>query len=376
MLELKEYIKKVRRDLHKIPEIGFDLFKTHEYIVNEIKKLGYEYEVVAKTGIVVHIPGEINEAIAFRADMDGLRIKESNEIDFKSLHDDAMHACGHDGHMAMLLGFAKYLQGKKLKRSIILIFQPAEGGPGGAVEIIKEGIFNKYNINAIFGIHLDPTIEEGKFGLKAGVMFSRNGEFSITINGKSAHGAMPHLGSDAIVAAANLILAYQSIISRSINPLTQNVITIGKINGGDAINIIPKQVNLSGTIRAFVDESYYLIKQRMLEINQGIEKSFNVKIVTTINDLYLTVENDIDLYKQTINALDKNAYVIIEPLMASEDFSFYQREAKGLFVMLGVRNEKLGYIHSLHSDKFNFNEDVLLQGVNFYILQAHLHHCI
>lgn len=376
MDELKDYLKKCRQDLHQIPEIGFDLYKTHEYIANELKKMDIKYEVVAKTGIVAIFDGKEDDAVAYRADMDALCINENTNVAYKSLYEGKMHACGHDGHMAMLLGFAKWLNGKKIKRKVVLIFQPAEEGPGGAVEIIKEGIFKKYNIKAIFGLHLDPTIEEGILGLKNGVMFSQNGEFNVKIQGISAHGAMPHLGSDAIVATSHLISAYQAIISRNINPLHSTVITIGKIKGGDAINIIAKEVDLSGTIRAFSEEDYQLLKQKMIDVGIGIEKSFNVKVDTKINDLYLAVINDDELFSKTINNLNKEEYKLIEPLMASEDFAFYQRETKGLFAMLGTKNPSLGYVHSLHSDQFNFNEDVLIKGVNFYILQAKIHNVI
>lgn len=374
--ELKDYLRKCRQDLHRIPEIGFELYKTHEYITSELKSMGIKYEVVAKTGVVAILDGEDTDAIAFRADMDALCINENTNLPFKSTHEGKMHACGHDGHMAMLLGFAKYLNDKKLKKQVILIFQPAEEGPGGAVEIIHAGIFKKYNIKAIFGLHLDPTIEEGIFGLKNGIMFSQNGEFTVKIQGISAHGAMPHLGCDAIVAASFLISGYQTIISRNINPLHSSVITIGKIKGGDAINIIAKEVELSGTIRSFSEEDYKVLKQKMIDIGKGIEKSFGVNVDTRINDLYLAVDNDEELFTKTISELSKDEYKIIEPLMASEDFSFYQRETKGLFTMLGIRNESLGYVHSLHSDQFNFNEDVLVKGVNFYILQAKLHNVI
>lgn len=371
--EIIKLVKKYRQDLHKIPEIGFDLYKTHDYLANELKMLGYDFEVVAKTGIVVYIPGEESEAIAFRADMDALNVTEETNIEFKSTHEGKMHACGHDGHMAMVLAFANYLKDKKLKKSVVLIFQPAEEGPGGAVEIIKAGIFKKYNIQAIFGLHLDPSIDEGIFGLKSGVMLSQNGEVYVKITGSSAHGALPHLGSDAIVAASHLITCYQTIVSRRLSPMNPNVITIGKIKGGEAINIIPRHVEMCGTIRTFDPEDFKEIKTKIKLINEGIEKSFNVKVETELKDLYLTVINDEELFNKTIAALDEADYEIIEPLMASEDFSFYQRETKGLFVMLGTKNKKQGYTHPLHSSKFNFNEEVLARGVEFYILQAHIH---
>lgn len=380
MLDKKKYIDlltKYRRDLHKIPEIGFDLFKTHDYVVNVLKELKIDYEVVAKTGIVAFLQGESSEAIAFRADMDALNVLEETNVEFESIHKGKMHACGHDGHTAMLLAIANFLKEveKKqgLKKSVVLIFQPAEEGPGGAVEIIKAGIFKKYDIKAIFGIHLDPSIEEGVYGLRSGAMLSQNAEFDIVINGKSSHGAMPHLGSDAIVAASTLISSYQQIISRGINPLNPNVITIGTIEGGEARNIIAKTVKMSGTIRTFSEDDYEFIKNRIKEINQGLEKVFNVEIKINLMDYYKTVFNDEELVNLTTRNLKEDEYLIIDPLMASEDFSFYQREVKGLFTMLGIKNTKLGYIYPLHHACFNFKEEALVRGVELYILQSKIH---
>lgn len=370
-----EIVRKYRRDLHQIPEIGFDLFKTHEYVKKELDNLGYEYIVVAKTGLVVYIKGKESEAIAFRADMDALNVTEETGVDYESTHEGKMHACGHDGHTAMLLGFARYIkeENKELSKSVVLIFQPAEEGPGGAVEIVKAGIFKKYNISKIFGIHLDPSIEEGIYGLKSGAMLSQNAEFDVEVNGKSAHGALPHLGCDAIIATANLLNQYQTIISRTLSPLNPNVITVGIINGGEARNIIAKKVNFSGTIRTFSETDYKIIKKKILSINEGVEKIFDVKIKTKIMDYYKTVINDEELVNLTIGNLKEEDYRIIEPLMASEDFSFYQREVPGLFTMLGTRNPKYDFIYPLHHACFNFREEVLVRGVELYILQAKLH---
>ena len=380
MFDKKKYIDlvtKYRRDLHKIPEIAFDLFLTHEYIVSVLKDLGIEYEIVAKTGVVAYIPGKSSEAIAFRADMDALNVLEFTNVDFQSNHKGKMHACGHDGHMAILLGFANYLKEvekeKGLNKSVVLIFQPAEEGPGGAVEIIKAGVFKKNDIKAIFGIHLDPSIEEGIYGLRSGAMLSQNAEFDIEIIGKSSHGAMPHLGSDAIIAAANLISSYQTIISRNISPLNPNVITIGTIEGGEARNIIAKNIKMSGTIRTFSEEDYEYIKKRIFEINKGLEKVFDLVIKTNMMDYYKTVFNDEALVNLTTSSLKKDEYKIIDPLMVSEDFSFYQREVRGLFTMLGTKNKELGFTYPLHHACFNFKESVLIKGIELYILQSKIH---
>ncbi|MCK9471381.1 MAG: M20 family metallopeptidase [Bacilli bacterium] len=381
MLDINKYtelVKKYRRDLHKIPEIGFDLFKTFAYVKAELEKLEIEYEVVAKTGIIGYLKGEDKEAIAFRADMDALNVFEETNVDFNSTHEGKMHACGHDGHMAMLLAYANFLVEKRneLKKSVVLIFQPAEEGPGGAVEIIKAGVFKKYNIKKIFGIHLYPEIEEGIYGLRKGPMLSQNAEFDCEVIGKSAHGALPHLGVDAILAASHLISSYQSIISRTVNPLSTNVITIGTIKGGEARNIIAKKVNFSGTLRSFSEEDYKFIKNKINALNKATETGFDVEVKMNMIDYYKTVDNDEELVDNTISNLKEDDYLIIDPIMASEDFSFYQREVPGLFVMLGTRNKKLDYIYPLHHACFNFREEVLVKGVELYILQAKIHNIL
>ena len=198
---MENWVKQVRRDLHRIPEIGFDLDHTSKYVKDRLIEMGYTPISTAKSGWIVVIEGEEPEAIAFRADMDALSVEEKTGAAFQSTHAGRMHACGHDGHMTMLLGLAKSLVGRKLKKSVVLIFQPAEEGPGGAKLIVEEGVFATYRITKIFGIHLYPGMEEGKFGLLDGAMMASNGEFDLEIQGKSAHGAQPHLGKDAILAA-------------------------------------------------------------------------------------------------------------------------------------------------------------------------------
>ncbi len=360
-------LTKIRRDLHQIPELGFDLFKTHAYVWNYLSKLNFTLEVVAKTGIIAYREGTSKEAIAFRSDMDALPVKEMTYVDFASTHEDCMHACGHDGHMTMLLGFAEYISSlDTINKSIVFIFQPAEEGPGGASIICESGIFEKYQITHIFGIHLYPNLEEGLFGLVNGPMMAQNSEFDMEIKGKSAHAAQPHLGIDAIFAATQLVQSYHQIISRYVNPLKSGVLTIGTIHGGEARNIIAHQVKLSGTIRSFHEETHHIIKQKMLEINQSIEHHHHVKIDGHIRDYYPVVHNDDKLFEMLKSTLAPSAYKLIEPMMFAEDFAFYQKKVPGMFVMLGTKNEDKGYIHPLHSGFFNFDERVLPFGIALY----------
>lgn len=364
---MNDKLKQYRTDLHQIPELAFDLFKTHAYVKKQLESMGYQTETVAKTGLIAVKHGQRQDAIAFRSDMDALPVTEMTKQSHPSLHPGKMHACGHDGHMAMLLGFAELVSKiKTLLKTIVFIFQPAEEGPGGAKVIIEEGIFEKYKIEKIFGIHLYPDLEEGKFGLANGPMMAQNGEFNITIKGQSAHGAQPHLGHDAILATGALISQYHTIISRYIDPLEQAVITIGTVHGGEARNIIAQEVKLTGTIRSFNRHVYGQLKQKMRDMDRGIEKSYDVQITNDIIDYYPPVINDSTLFERVKNHLNSRQYEIIKPMMFAEDFAFYQEKVPGLFVMLGTKNIQKNFIHPLHSCYFDFDESVLIKGVELY----------
>ncbi|WP_155848312.1 M20 metallopeptidase family protein [Caldisalinibacter kiritimatiensis] len=368
MKDIHKNMIKMRRELHRIPEVGFNEVKTSQYIKNKLIDFGFHIEQTAKTGIIGYKEGSSSKgAIAFRADMDGLRIKEETGLSFASEEEGMMHACGHDGHMAILLGLAMYLSRiPKLNRDIVLIFQPAEEGPGGAEVIVKEGILKKYNVEAIFGLHIYPGLGEGRIGARPGAMMAQTGEFDIIIKGKSGHGAMPHASIDAIYVSSQLVINYQSIISRNIEPIQGAVLTIGKIKGGSTRNIIAEEVKIEGTIRAFDIQVYNHIKRRMNEINKGLEKMYNVNVSIQFHDMYPAVVNDKGLFEEFKRALNDDI-TIIKPMMLAEDFSYYQREIPGIFFMLGSRNEELKLTYPLHSCHFNFNEEILRRGLISYI---------
>lgn len=367
--EIKRNVINMRKRLHQIPESGFNEKMTSSIIKEKLIELGYEIEQVAETGVIGYKKGDTgNGAIAFRADMDGLELTEETGLKFASKNKGMMHACGHDGHMAILLGFAEYISRiDRLKKDIVLIFQPAEEGPGGAEVIVKEGILKKYNVKAIFGLHILPDVEEGKIGARSGPIMAQTGEFDIIINAKSGHGAMPHTAIDGIFVASQLLSSYQSIVSRNLEPIEGAILTVGKIVGGERRNIIAENVSLEGTIRAFDVNIYNTIKKRMEEINKGIEKMFDVRIEMEMRDMYPAVVNDTKLYDLLKEILKEDELIEIKPMMISEDFSYYQQQIPGLFFMLGCRNEKLKHTHPLHSCMFNFNEDVLFHGVETYI---------
>ena len=370
-------IIKFRQDLHQIPELAFDLYKTHDYVVHTLKDMGYSPIIMAKTGVVVVKEGISKKALLFRTDMDALPVLEKTERSFQSKHVGKMHACGHDGHMAIMLSFAHYVSTlENLKKTIVMIFQPAEEGPGGAKVMIEEGLFKMFDIEASFGIHLYPHLEQGLYGLTKGPMLAQNGEFDFTILGKSAHGAKPDQGHDAILATSFLINAYQSIISRKLDPIESGVITVGTIKGGEARNIIASEVHISGTMRAFTEPIYHHLKHEITKINHSISSMFDVNIKGDIIDYYPPVINDHQLFEQLVDSLDPSAYQLLKPMTFSEDFAFYQKMVPGLFVMLGTKNEKKGFIHPLHSCYFDFDESVLIKGVELYQLLLTIHNVI
>lgn len=366
-MDFKQVVQTHRQYLHQIPELGFCEFQTSAYLKEQLKKLGYEVYSTAKTGILAYRKGVSEECIAFRSDMDGLSITEETNVDFASTIEGQMHACGHDGHMSILLGFATYVSTlSSLKKSLLFIFQPAEEGPGGAEVIVKEGVLKKFNVKSIFGLHIYPEIEEGKFGLRPGAMTAQTGELDLMIEGVGGHGAMPHKSNDALIVAAQLINSYQSIISRNLNPIEAGVLTIGTINGGERRNIIAQKVELTGTIRAFSEDIYEMIKKRMNEINHGLELMFNVKVSTQLTDMYPSIMNDPSLFDLISQSKLGEHLIEIDPMMIAEDFSYYQKEVPGLFFMLGSRNEALGYTYPLHHAKFNFSERVMVDGIKLY----------
>lgn len=372
----KEEIKKIRRDLHQIPELSFEEYETAEYIENYLAELGIRHEKkIAKTGVVAFFEGKSNEnTIAFRADMDALSIEEKNDIYFKSTKEGKMHACGHDGHMAILLCLAKYLakNKEKLNSNVLLIFQPAEEGPGGALPIIDEGVLEKYKVREIYGLHILPDIEEGVIGIREGEVMAQTGEFDIEIKGKSAHAAQPHKSIDSMVVMSELILGFQSIVSRNIDPIEAAVLTVGKVVAGDRRNIIANTAVLEGTLRSFKTNVYSRIKERMRDYTEGLEHIHSCNIELVFRDMYPPVINDKRLTQHLIENLHESEIQIIEPLMLAEDFSYYQRVVPGVFFFLGANNSKKNFLYPLHSDRFNFDEKILIDGLNVYakILKA------
>lgn len=365
--ELEEH----RKNLHRIPEVGFKEFKTHEYLKNAIEETKPdEMKIVATTGIIAYYRSKEQDVntIAFRSDIDALTIKEQTGLEFESEHDGFMHACGHDAHMAMLLGLASYIAKHRdeIKVNILLIFQPAEEGPGGAKPIVEANVLENYKVDSIFGTHVYPEVDEGKVAIKKGPTMAMTGEVDIIVNGVGAHGALPHKGIDAIVVASEVIQSLQTIISRKVSPVQPGVLTIGKIMGGDRCNVIADRVTMEGTLRAFNDDVYNIIKDSIVAVAKGLEISHGVKIDVVFRDMYPFVNNDVVLVEK-LRELMRDEWVDIEPQMTAEDFSYYQRRVPGVFMLLGTRNEEDGLVFPLHNSKFNLNTKVLAYGVEAYI---------
>ena len=367
-----EYYKNIRKKLHTIPEIGYQEHKTSAFIINELERLGVEYEKnIAKTGIVAWIKkGTNDKSIALRADIDALPLEEKNSFAHKSTHSNCMHGCGHDGHSTMLLGAIDQLKNhSKFDGTVYFIFQPAEEGGAGAKAMIEDGLFERYKIDKIFGLHNRPTGEFGKFYIKRGAVMSSIDTFKIEIEGKSSHSSMPHTSLNPIVIASHIILAIKSIGSLDIDPNSHSVISVTQISSGDAVNITPKDCTIEGSIRTYDKNTREIIQNRMASIVKSIAQSFDSSATLNYYDLYpATINTDIDSSIESATKTVGEQGVVTDYIssFASEDFSFFLEQKRGSFVWLGTQKSNSEAI-PLHSQNYDFNDDAIAIGVNYWV---------
>ena len=367
---MENFFCSTRKKLHQMPEIALEEYQTSKFIREFLKNLDIEYKEIEMSTLAIFRGGEDNW-IGFRADIDGLPLQEIGEKDYKSKIDGMMHACGHDGHTTNLLYFAKWIKeqlnsGKKLKKSVMLIFQSGEEGKGGARFVANSDFFKSKNFEGIFALHLNPSIEEGKIATINGYATFQNINFDIEILGKGTHGAEPQKGIDSILIGAKLVEAYQSIISRNLDPLEPAVLTIGSFKAGEVRNIIPEKVNILGTIRFFNTDLIEFFRERVEAINKGFEVAFGIKINMIFNPFYPPVINDSKLYEKLKKVVPKENFIDNTRLTGSEDFSFYLQKNKGLMFLLGTRNEEKGFTYPLHNPRFDFNPEVLEKGFEVF----------
>ncbi|MCB1962237.1 MAG: amidohydrolase [Rhodocyclaceae bacterium] len=362
----------LRRDIHAHPELAFDEHRTAELVAKRLEAAGIEtHRGIGRTGVVGVIrAGTSARAIGLRADMDALPMQERNTFPHHSRHPGRMHACGHDGHTTMLLGAAQYLaEHRDFDGTVYLIFQPAEEGDGGGREMIEDGLFERFPMDAVFGLHNWPGLPAGSFAVHSGPVMASADRFDIEVMGHGAHAAMPHLGVDPLPAAAALVQALQTVVSRTLDPLDAAVVSVTQMHAGEAYNVIPDRASLCGTVRAFSSENQSRIEDAMQRICQGIGTAFNVNIRFTYQRGY----------PATINAAAEAAVCAevaravagpdavrtdLPPSMGAEDFAYFLQQKPGAYVWLGNGPGEGGC--TLHNPHYDFNDALIPVGVSYW----------
>jgi len=373
--EMQEEVAGWRRHIHNNPELGFDVFKTADFVTGKLKEFGCDEVVtgIGRTGVVGLIRGNLGagSTVGLRADMDALPISEATGLPYASVTSGKMHACGHDGHTAMLLGAAKYLaETRNFAGAVAVIFQPAEEGGGGGNEMVKDGMMDRFAIDKVFGMHNMPGLPVGQFALRPGAIMAATAEFTIRIKGKGGHAAMPQTTIDPVVIGSQIVTAFQTIASRSADPVESVVVSVTKFHGGDAYNIIPETVELAGTVRTLKKEVATLARERIHAICAGIGAAHGATVTVDYDANYPVTYNHAD---ETVFAADVAAGVAgetqvhraIPPVMGGEDFSYMLEARPGAFIFVGN-----GASANLHHPAYDFNDEVIPHGVSYWVKLA------
>ena len=360
-----------RRDFHAHPELGYDVHRTAGRVAELLRSFGVDEIVsgIGRTGVVAVIRGRgPGRTIGLRADMDALPITERTGAPYKSLTDGKMHACGHDGHTAMLLGAAKYLaETRNFDGTAVLIFQPAEEGGAGGRAMVEDGLMERFGIEEVYGLHNMPGRPLGTFGVRAGGIMAASDEFNITIEGSGGHAAIPHTTVDPVIVAAQLIIALQTLVSRNVDPMRSAVLSVTMLRAGDAFNVIPQSVKLTGTIRTLDEEVRDFMEARLRQVCDGIAATFGAKADVHYRRGYPVTVN---AAAQASFAAEVAAEVVggdrvdasADASMGGEDFSYMLRARPGAYVFLGN-----GRSSDLHSDTYDFNDEIIPVGVSYWV---------
>jgi len=373
-------IAAVRRDIHAHPELSFEEQRTADVVAAKLTEWGIEvHRGMGRTGVVgVLKNGSSKRTIGLRADLDALPVQEFNQFPHASQHAGKMHACGHDGHVAMLLAAAQHLSRvKNFDGTVYFIFQPAEEGGGGAREMMKDGLFTQFPMQAVFGMHNWPGLEVGKFALSAGPVMASSNEFKIIIHGKGSHAALPHNGVDPVPVACQIVQAFQTIISRNKKPLDAGVISVTMIHTGEATNVVPDVCEMQGTVRTFSVEVLDLIEQRMREVAQHTCAAFGATCSFEFERNYPPTVNhpaETEFAQGVMASVVGEANVVVqEPTMGAEDFSYMLQAVPGAYCFIGNGDgvhREMGHGEgpcTLHNPNYDFNDDLIPLGGTYWV---------